>query len=198
MDFSCQSRGSPVPFQRGVKRAFDIFVATAGLIILSPLLLLISLAIKLDSGGSILCLQRGYAYNNQMVRVIKFRLSVPNRPAEARLHLTRLGHLLSGTGIDGLPILINVLLGEMSVVGPRLYVYIPGAILQEPISQIVRMKPGLTGWAQVHESSDNRNTPEALRHLIELDLFYIDNWSLLLDAKILLMALFSKKTYTLI
>jgi putative colanic acid biosynthesis UDP-glucose lipid carrier transferase len=200
MDVFCQPCGSLGPFQRVVKRAFDIIAATAGLIIFSPLLVLVSLAIKLDSRGSVFYLQRRYAYNNQMVRVIKFRSSASIQPAETRSHLTRLGHLLSRTGIDGLPMLINVLLGEMSIVGPCFYAILPGTILEEPTSQIGRrnrVKPGLTGWAQVHGSRGNLNTPEVLRHQIQLDLFYIANWSLLLDAKILLIVLFSRRTYVL-
>jgi lipopolysaccharide/colanic/teichoic acid biosynthesis glycosyltransferase len=141
------------PFQRVAKRAFDIITATTALVLFSPTLLLASLAIKLDSRGPVFCTQIRHGYNNQPIPVLKFRSTISISVTEKTTCLTRVGRLLRQTGADGLPMLINVLRGEMSIVGPGFYVTPPRMMLEEPILQIVwrnKMKPGLTGWAQVN------------------------------------------------
>ncbi len=170
------------PFQLFVKRGFDIVVSAAGLIVLSPLFLLISVAIKLGSRGPIFSARYEYCYNDQRIRTIKFRT------IGSLFFTTRIGHFLIQSGIERLPMLINVLRGEMSIVGPRCHITLPSipgsdqlmlALLNSPF------KPGLLSFGGPHE-----------RGQIEADLFYVSNWSLLLDAKILFGYLFSKGAYT--
>jgi putative colanic acid biosynthesis UDP-glucose lipid carrier transferase len=110
--------------------------------------------------------------------------------------VTRVGGVLRRTGIDGLPLLINVLRGEMSIVGPAPSVAALNNIFAEQISLIQlrqRVKPGITGWAQVNGCCGESN--KMTRQRIEFDRYYIENWSFLFDIKIVLMTLFSKNAY---
>jgi Undecaprenyl-phosphate glucose phosphotransferase len=188
------------------KRAFDMCIAGLALLVLSPLLLIVSLAIRLDSRGPVFFRQTRHGYDNEIIRVLKFRSmttiedgrhfkqAVKNDP-----RVTRLGCILRRTNIDELPQLVNVLLGEMSIVGPRPH---PIALNQafaeriSPFSRRHKVKPGITGWAQVNGYRGETDTIEKMRRRIECDLYYIDNWSFLLDIKIILMTLFSKRAYT--
>jgi lipopolysaccharide/colanic/teichoic acid biosynthesis glycosyltransferase len=197
MVFLAPVYGLSYRFQRGTKRLFDMLVATMGLIILSPMFLLVSLAIKLESQGPILSIQIKYSYGNQIIRVLQFRTTVvPLGQAES--HLTRMGRLLARTGLERLPMLFNVLHGEMSIVGPCSYTTAP-AVLKNGALALPRnngFKPGLTGWAQIRSSSNN-NPFQSKRRRVEDDLFYIANWSLRFDARIIMMMLLSRKSYVL-
>ena len=124
------------------KRAFDVVAATMGLLLFAPILLITSIAIKLDSRGPILIRETLYGYKNRAIEVRKFRV-VTVRPEGERidLPLTWVGQILRRTGIDELPQLFNVLRGEMSIIGPRPCTH-PTALLN-------RDKPGLTDWAQI-------------------------------------------------
>jgi lipopolysaccharide/colanic/teichoic acid biosynthesis glycosyltransferase len=193
--------------ERAAKRTFDVIVATLGLIFFSPIILLASLAIKLDTRGPVLCSYVCHGYGGETLRVFKFRSTTVesfdghNQSSRRSSRVTRVGYILRPSGIDGLPHLINVLRGEMSIVGPRPYARRPGPILQEHISEGLRrsgLKPGLTGWAQVNRCADVSHSFSAVRHRIERDLYYVENWSFLLDMKIILMALSSGKSYTFI
>jgi lipopolysaccharide/colanic/teichoic acid biosynthesis glycosyltransferase len=189
-------------FQRAAKRSFDIIVAILGLILLSPIVFVSSLAIMLDSRGPII---RRHGYGNEAFRVLKFRsargenidrnIQVSGTP----LSLTRVGHILRSSGIDGVPQLINVLRGQMSIVGPRPYTTFPGSMFPEQTSRISRgsIKPGLTGWAQVNGYLDESSSLKVMRQRIECDAYYVENWSFLLDMKIILMTFFSKKAYVI-
>ena len=192
MVFSRPLYGSPRPFQRGTKRLFDIVTATMGLLILSPMIPLVSLAIKLDSRGPIFSVQIQHSYGNKIIRVLRFRNSFI-QPDQRESSLTRIGRVLSWTGIEGLPMLVNVLRGEMSIVGPCLYATTPG-LLNKHILGLNELKPGLTGWAQVRASAKHE-TSHARRQQVEDDLFYIENWSLRFDARIIIMMLLSKRSY---
>ena len=173
-------------FQRVAKRAFDLITATGGLFLLSPIFLLVSIAIRIEAVGPVFCTQLRHSYNNKTIAVLKFRSTMFGSS------LTPLGRVLRRTGIDGLPQLINVLRGEMSIVGPE-----PRAtadqISAERASQFWR--PGITGWAQVNGYWDEGKTPEEMQRRHEYDLSYINNWSFILDVKIILMTLFSKSIY---
>jgi lipopolysaccharide/colanic/teichoic acid biosynthesis glycosyltransferase len=191
-------------FERGMKRAFDIVLATIGLILFSPIVLLSSLAIKIESRGPVFDRQRRHSYNNDSFGVFRFRctttLNITGvvRATRKRVCVTRIGRILHSSGIDGLPQLINVLRGEMSIVGPRAYEMLPGAIVEEEIMRILQrrdIKPGLIGWAQVNGYWDKSNSFGAMRRRIECDVFYVENWSFILDMKIILMTLCSKKPY---
>jgi lipopolysaccharide/colanic/teichoic acid biosynthesis glycosyltransferase len=124
----------------------------------------------------------------------RFTQAVKNDP-----RVTRIGRILRRTNIDELPQLLNILAGDMSVVGPRPH---PIALNRQfeprivPLSRRHNVKPGLTGWAQVNGYRGETDTLEKMQQRVAHDLFYIDNWSFSLDVKIILMTLFSRKAYT--
>jgi lipopolysaccharide/colanic/teichoic acid biosynthesis glycosyltransferase len=189
--------GPSNPLQRGTKRLFDMVVATGGLLILSPIFLLVSLAIKLDSRGPIFSIQTKHSYGNQIICVLQFRTTVIPL-AQGEVHLTRMGRLLARSGLQELPMFLNVLRGEMSIVGPCLYNAVPTWLNNDTLALARNngFKPGLTGWAQIRSSSKN-DTFHTKRRLVEDDLFYIANWSLRFDARIIMMMLLSRQSYVL-
>jgi Undecaprenyl-phosphate glucose phosphotransferase len=191
-------------FDRGMKRAFDIVAAGIGLLLLSPLFAIVSIVIKLDSAGPIFFLQTRHGYNNEPIRVIKFR-SMTAKPDEAFRQaekndprVTRIGRILRRSNIDELPQLLNVLIGEMSLVGPRPHPVALNKTFEQyisPLSRRHKVKPGITGWAQVNGHRGETDTLEKMQRRFEHDVYYIDNWSFALDIKIMLMTLFSKSAY---
>jgi Undecaprenyl-phosphate glucose phosphotransferase len=193
-------------FDRVMKRFFDIAASATGLLLLSPVLALVSLAIKLDSRGPVFFRQTRHGYNNEIIHVLKFRSMASNEDGYAFSQakkddprVTRVGQTLRRTNLDELPQLLNVLTGEMSIVGPRPHPVALNTMFEEHISPFSRrhnMKPGITGWAQVNGYRGETDTLEKMQRRFECDLFYIDNWSFLLDMKIILMTLFSKTAYT--
>ena len=195
-------------FDLSIKRAFDVCASVLGLVALSPLLLTVSLGIKLESRGPILFRQNRHGYNNEIIPVVKFRTMNVVEDGESSAtfkqvrsnddRLTRLGRFLRRTNIDELPQLFNVLCGEMSLIGPRPHPIALNTMFRErivPYSRRHNVKPGLTGWAQVNGFRGETDTFEKMQHRVEYDMFYIDNWSFLLDLKIILMTLFSKSAY---
>ena len=189
--------GSSYPLQRGTKRLFDLVVSTMGLLVLSPMLLLVSLAIKLDSRGPLFSIQIKHSYGNQIIRVLRFRTTVVPL-AQGEAHLTRMGRLLARTGLEELPMLFTVLRGEMSIVGPCSYIAVPTLRNTDTLAlpRNNGFKPGLTGWAQIRSPSKNATFHDKRRQ-VEDDLFYIANWSLGFDARIIIMMLLSRKSYVL-
>jgi lipopolysaccharide/colanic/teichoic acid biosynthesis glycosyltransferase len=177
--------------ERFAKRLFDIVAASASLVLLSPIILVVSAAIKLDSRGPIFSREALYGYGNS-IRVIKFR-SVPARQEtdQPNLRLTRVGRIIRRSGIDELPQLLNVLRGEMSVVGPRPYSSRSDMLESQLMPLPDGFKLGLTGLAQVNEFREGFRTTEQCTND---DLHYVENWSPLLDFKIILMTLFSKQS----
>jgi Undecaprenyl-phosphate glucose phosphotransferase len=183
-----------------IKQAFDRIVGTLALIALSPLLALTALAIKLDSPGPIFFKQKRYGFNNELIEVYKFRsMYVDNLdPTASKLvtrddpRVTRVGRLIRKTSIDELPQLINVVFkGDLSLVGPR-----PHAVHAKAADRLYdevvdgyfarhRVKPGITGWAQINGWRGETDTPEKIQQRVEHDLYYIENWSILLDLYIL-------------
>jgi Undecaprenyl-phosphate glucose phosphotransferase len=192
-------------FDLYLKRAFDVVTAIAGLILFSPLFLCAAVAIKLDSPGPVFFRQTRHGYNKQAIGVFKFRtmttLENGSDFKQVRRNddrVTPVGRILRSSNIDELPQLINVLMGQMSLVGPRPHAcahndMFEGRIL--PFARRHNVKPGITGWAQVNGARGETDTLEKMQQRIEYDLYYIDNWSPLLDVKIIVMTLFSKKSY---
>src|SRR6516162_2489234 len=188
-----------------VKRAFDILAATCGLLLLLPLFLMVSLAIKLDSPGPVFFRQRRHGYNNKTIRVFKFRSMTTledgcdfKQVVRHDPRVTRVGHILRGTNIDELPQLLNVLVGDMSIVGPRPHATAQNETFAELISSFSRrhnVKPGITGWAQVNGYRGDTDTLEKMQRRVEHDLYYIDSWSLLFDLRIILLTVFSREAY---
>ncbi len=188
-----------------IKRAFDLAFATISLIVLSPLFLFVSLAIKLDSSGPIFFRQVRHGFNNEEINVLKFRSMTTadngdcfKQTAENDARVTRVGRIIRRTNIDELPQLINVLRGEMSIVGPRPHAIAHNELFNGliiPFSRRHNVKPGITGWAQVNGLRGITDTVEKMQQRVEYDLYYVDNWSFLLDIKIVLITLFSKRAY---
>ena len=181
-------------------RALD-FVFAALLLLLGIPMLIIALLIRLDSPGPALFRQSRYGFNNEVIVVLKFR-SMFFKPVEERdvpqarrgdPRVTRIGRFLRKSSLDELPQLINVLQGSMSLVGPR-----PHAIPHnQKYAEIIEayfarhnVKPGMTGWAQIHGLRGETETDDKMRKRVELDLYYIDNWSIWQDMKILLLTPF--------
>jgi exopolysaccharide biosynthesis polyprenyl glycosylphosphotransferase len=187
------------------KRLFDLIFAAAALLVSTPLLILVALLIKLDSPGPIFFVQRRFGFNQQPFRIIKFRsmrtlddgiVIQQARPDDPRL--TRIGSWLRRWNIDEIPQLFNVLTGDMSLVGPRPHALSHDREYERRISLYARrhnMKPGITGWAQIHGLRGETDTDEKMRKRVEYDLFYIDNWSLWLDLKIIARTVLSRTSY---
>jgi putative colanic acid biosynthesis UDP-glucose lipid carrier transferase len=175
-------------FPLAVKRAFDIVVAIMGLVVFSPTFLLVSMAIKLDSRGPVFRRRRLYGYTGEETLVWSFRFNEFTTRATISSRATRIGGILRSSGVEELPQLINVLLGEMSIVGPKPLLTAPGLRLQNQFFlQRLKMRPGLISWAQVNECGREINTQEAIRRRVEYDLYYAEHWSFFLDMKIIAM-----------
>ena len=182
-----------------IKRAEDLVLSATVLAFISPVLLVIAAAVKLSSKGPVFFRQRRLGYNNRVIEVLKFRsmythLSDANASMQSfrgDKRVTRVGALLRKTSLDELPQLFNVLKGEMSLVGPRphaLATTAGGLALEEAVpvySARHRVKPGITGWAQVNGHRGALDTVDKIVHRVNYDLYYIENWSLGLDIKIL-------------
>jgi exopolysaccharide biosynthesis polyprenyl glycosylphosphotransferase len=188
-----------------VKRAFDVTVALLALVALSPAFAVVAMMVRLDSSGPVFFRQRRVGYNQREFRIWKFRsmttLDDGDRIVQAKrgdARITKVGAWLRRYNIDELPQLINVLKGEMSIVGPR-----PHAVAHDKAfgARIVdyprrlNVKPGITGWAQINGFRGETDTDEKMIGRVEHDLYYVDNWSLALDLWIIAMTVVSAKTY---
>ena len=182
-----------------LKGVEDRLLAALLLFLLAPIMLLIALAIRLDTPGPIFYRQRRHGFSQQPIAMLKFRTmhSALCDPIDASLvrqavrgdpRVTRVGRFLRRTSLDELPQLLNVLRGEMSLVGPRPHAVAHDRLYAEEIDGYLgrhRVKPGITGWAQVNGCRGETRTTAEMRRRIELDLEYIDNWSLWFDVRIL-------------
>ena len=183
-----------------VKRVFDLLVASALLLALAPLFLLVGLLIKLDSSGPVFFSQRRRGFNGQDFRIFKFRtmhvMEDGQVVAQARRddpRVTRVGRILRSTSIDELPQLLNVLYGQMSLVGPRPHAVAHDDGYTKMIANYAlrqHVKPGLTGWAQVNGYRGETAQMELMERRVECDLWYIKNWSFWLDLRILVRTCF--------
>ena len=184
-----------------MKWLFDKVIGASALIALSPLMALVALLIKLDSPGPVFFKQRRHGFNNENIEVYKFRSlyadktdhDVQQSVTKDDPRVTRVGRFIRKTSIDELPQLFNVVFkGNLSLVGPR-----PHAVNQKiedrQFDEAVdgyfarhRVKPGITGWAQINGWRGETDTHEKIQRRVEHDLYYIENWSLLLDLYILM------------
>jgi Undecaprenyl-phosphate glucose phosphotransferase len=189
-----------------VKTAFDKIVGALCLLLLSPLMLAVAIAVRLDSPGPIFFRQMRYGFNNEKIAILKFRsMYVDNLDAKAgRLvtkddpRVTRVGRFIRKTSLDELPQLLNVVFsGDLSLVGPRPHAMQAKAderLYDEVVDGYFarhRVKPGLTGWAQINGWRGETDTPEKIQKRVEHDLYYIENWSILLDLYILALTPFA-------
>lgn len=180
---------SPQSAQRYAKRVFDVIASGATLIVLSPLFLVFSLAIKIESRGSVFDKRIEYCYSNQVIQTFRFRCNTESV----------IGRILLQSGIVQLPILINVIRGEMSIVGPRSYILPPLEISARQLPrdlQNTNFRPGLIGLTKTH-LIDDPDRPADIQQQIDEDLSYVKRWSFFLDLKIVAMTFISKRGYTL-
>lgn len=183
-----------------IKWLEDQILGGLALIAFAPLMLMIAAAIRLDSRGPVFFIQDRFGFNNKTIRVVKFRTmrveqedpTGANRTVARDPRVTRVGRFLRSVSLDELPQLVNVLRGEMSLVGPRPHALGMKAgerLYHDAVSdyfQRHRVRPGMTGWAQVNGLRGEIDSLEKARRRVALDLYYIDHWSLWLDLKILL------------
>ena len=182
------------------KRMFDLVTASLALVLLLPVMLIVALAVRLDSPGPILFRQRRHGFNNQPINILKFRSMHADRcdPSAVKAvrrgddRVTRVGRIIRRASLDELPQLFNVLSGQLSMVGPRPHATAArtGDILYDEVSAAYsarhKVKPGITGWAQINGWRGELNTAEKIRERVRHDLYYIENWSLWFDLMILL------------
>ena len=183
------------PMQRFVKRAMDIFFSVIALVIASPIMLVVAIAIKMEDGGPVFYKQDRVSLDGKVFNILKFRSMIVNAEKDGRSipatgqdpRITRVGRMTRATRIDELPQLINILKGDMSIVGPRPerveHMEKYGADIPE-FAFRTKVKGGLTGYAQVY-GKYNTSAYDKLR----LDMFYIENYTLRLDIKLILMTL---------
>ncbi|MBR0830474.1 undecaprenyl-phosphate glucose phosphotransferase [Bradyrhizobium manausense] len=182
-------------FERLQKRCLDVGVAAFALVVLAPLLVTVAVLIKLDSAGPVIFRQSRRGFNGKPFEIWKFRsMTVCEngqtiaQATKRDARITRLGRFLRMTSIDELPQLWNVLRGDMSLVGPRPHALAHDNYYDELISNYVyrhHMKPGLTGWAQVNGFRGETPTIDLMEKRVEYDVWYVSNWSIWLDLKIM-------------
>jgi Undecaprenyl-phosphate glucose phosphotransferase len=186
-----------------LKRLEDLILGSVITVLLSPLMLAVAAAIKFDSPGPVFFRQRRYGYNNKLIHVLKFRSMYHDMRDEAAVRLTsrddprvtRVGRFIRRTSIDELPQLFNVLAGQMSLVGPRphpVQAKAGGKLYRDIAAEYAvrhKIKPGITGWAQVMGWRGETDTEEKLLKRVEHDFYYMENWSIFMDIEILFRTL---------
>jgi Undecaprenyl-phosphate glucose phosphotransferase len=183
-----------------MKWLFDKVVGTIALIFLSPVMLLVALAVKLESKGPVFFKQRRYGFNNELVEIYKFRsmyaeytdATASKLVSKNDPRVTRVGRFIRKTSLDELPQLFNVVfIGNLSLVGPRPHAVNAKAdnhLYDEAVDGYFarhRVKPGITGWAQINGWRGETDSKEKIQRRVEHDLYYIENWSILFDMYIL-------------
>jgi Undecaprenyl-phosphate glucose phosphotransferase len=191
-------------FNHAVKWLEDKLLSLAILALIWPVLIIVAIAVKLDSPGPIFFRQPREGYNNRTFHVLKFRsmrtdaeqVDAIVQASRSDPRITRVGGFIRRTSLDELPQFFNVLKGDMSIVGPRPHApstRAGGRLFSDVVSSYAsrhRVKPGITGWAQVHGWRGETNTEDQLVRRLEHDLYYIENWSLLLDLYIIIRTAF--------
>ncbi|MGU8860321.1 sugar transferase [Clostridium perfringens] len=177
-------------FRLFIKRTFDIIASLGGLIVLSPIMIICAILIRINLGSPIFFKQKRIGKDNKEFEMIKFRTMKDAVDKEGNqlpdeLRLTKVGQILRSLSIDELPELINILKGDMSLIGPRplLVKYLP--LYNERQIRRHEVLPGLTGWAQV-----NGRNNLTWNEKFELDVYYVENWSLKLDLKIFFLTFY--------
>jgi len=186
------------------KRIFDLVFATGAIIALFPVMIAAAIAVKLDSKGPVLFKQKRYGFNNEIIEILKFRSMYTDMadPLAKKVvtkgdpRVTKVGRFIRKTSIDELPQLFNVLGGSLSLVGPRPHA-VNAHTNNKTWDDVVdgyfarhKVKPGVTGWAQINGWRGEVDTPEKIQKRVECDVYYIENWSILFDLKILFLTPF--------
>jgi len=190
-------------FEQLVKRSFDVVASILILFMLAPLFAVVAVLIKRDSKGPVFFRQTRSGFNQEPFRIWKFRSMTTQDEGAVQAtrndpRVTRIGSFLRRTNIDELPQVLNVLAGHMSLVGPRPHPVSLNRLFEQRIASYARrhnIKPGITGWAQVNGHRGETDTEEKMEMRVRHDLFYIDNWSFLLDIKIMILTVISPKAY---
>lgn len=190
------------PFYGGrwvLKKIEDVVLSSLILILICPILILIGIAIKLTSPGSILFKQRRHGLNGEVISVLKFRTMTSSDDGDVVIQATKgdsritsLGKFLRRYSLDELPQFFNVLQGSMSIVGPRPHALVHNEHYRKLIDgymQRHKVKPGITGWAQVNGLRGETDTIEKMERRVEFDLYYINHWSIGFDLKIILLTI---------
>jgi putative colanic acid biosynthesis UDP-glucose lipid carrier transferase len=182
-----------------MKRVTDVVLASIALLVLAPLMVLIALAVKLTSAGPALFRQRRYGLHGEEIMIYKFRSmrvcedgAVVNQATRQDPRITPLGRILRSTSLDELPQLLNVLEGKMSVVGPRPHAVAHNEVYRKLINGYMirhKVRPGITGLAQVNGLRGETETVEKMRERVRFDLEYLSHWSPWLDVKIIFKTL---------
>jgi exopolysaccharide biosynthesis polyprenyl glycosylphosphotransferase len=200
-DFTIEIQRPPLSASElALKRAFDVLLSSVFLVGLAPLLLAVSFLIKLESSGPLIFCQHRKGFNGREFKIFKFRtmkvLEDGRVIQQARRNdprVTRVGRILRATSLDELPQLVNVLQGQMSLVGPR-----PHAVAHDDgYSKLIanyafrqHVKPGLTGWAQIHGFRGETSRIQLMERRVDYDLWYVKNWSFWLDLRIVVLTFF--------
>jgi len=188
-------------FNRYLKAFEDRLLALLILILISPLLLIIAIGVKLSSPGPILFKQLRHGWDGKPIKIYKFRTMFEHSEEGGKVtqagrqdaRVTPFGAFLRRTSLDELPQFFNVLQGRMSIVGPRPHALAHNEEYKDQIDAYMlrhKVKPGITGWAQINGWRGETDTLEKMQKRVEYDLYYIDHWSLWFDLKILLLTLF--------
>ena len=185
-----------------IKATEDRLLASLILLFIAPLMAAIALTVKLTSPGPVIFKQTRYGFNNEEIEVFKFRSMYVHtsqnggKVDQARKNdprVTPIGAFLRRTSLDELPQFFNVLRGDMSIVGPRPHAVAHNEQYARLIDEYLarhRVRPGITGWAQINGYRGETDTLEKMEKRVQYDLFYIENWSIMLDLKIIFMTLF--------
>jgi Undecaprenyl-phosphate glucose phosphotransferase len=188
-----------------VKWLFDKIVGALLIVLTAPIMALVALAVRLDSPGPILFKQRRHGFNNELIEIYKFR-SMHTGDTDHKAsklvtkddpRVTRVGRFIRKTSLDELPQFFNVIMGTLSLVGPRPHATqakAANALYSDVVDGYFarhRVKPGVTGWAQINGWRGETDTEEKIQHRVEHDLYYIENWSVLFDLYILLKTPFA-------
>lgn len=184
-----------------LKAIEDRVLAFVILLLISPIMLLLAIGVKLTSNGPVFYRQQRHGWNGEAFEMLKFRSMVVHSEQDGQVtqakvgdaRITPFGAFLRRTSLDELPQFINVLKGDMSIVGPRPHAVAHNDYYSEQIDGYMlrhKMKPGITGWAQVNGWRGETDTLDKMQKRVEFDLWYIEHWSLWLDIKIIIMTIF--------
>lgn len=187
-------------FNLMIKESLDKLLSLIVLCLLWPIFLLIAIAIKLDSPGSVFYRQERLGARGRVFTVLKFRTMIQHKETVTKLtqatrhdhRVTRIGQLLRRTSLDELPQFLNVLVGDMSIVGPRPHAILHNEQYKTQVHNYMlrhRVKPGITGWAQINGYRGETDTLDKMKNRVAYDLYYIEHWSFGLDLKIMAMTI---------
>ena len=183
-------------YRKGIKRVIDFILALGGLIILSPVFIILCLWIKLDSKGPVFFKQKRIGINKTYFNILKFRTMYIDTPKDMPTHMlanpeqyiTKTGRFLRKTSLDELPQIFNIFKGDMSIVGPRPALWNQDDLVAERDKYGANdVTPGLTGWAQINGYRGETRELWQMEKRVEYDIWYIENWNILLDLKIIFL-----------